>query len=188
MGRKVLPGADPFARGTAGGSLANRRGAAHSRVLCFSRRSRPSQLFDRRNGPEPSRARLLLARRSEPLTARTVLASGATRRAALAGKTPFPLVSSEHFLKPLSEPPFRVWPGCEPGRAAWICPPPTDRQPVSVPPPALPGCGSPLHFPLVHGCQLRVPPRRYFRRLDQHRLQMRVALFRDRPALLFVGR
>src|ERR1017187_4578154 len=87
MGRKVLPGADPFARGTAGGSLANRRGAAHSRVLCFSRRSRPSQLFDRRNGPEPSRARLLLARRSEPLTARTVLASGATRRAALAGKT-----------------------------------------------------------------------------------------------------
>jgi transposase len=29
----------------------------------------------RRNGPEPSRARLVLARRSEPLTARTVLAS-----------------------------------------------------------------------------------------------------------------
>src|ERR1035441_2217981 len=26
------------------------------------------------------------------------------------------------------------------------------------------------------------------RRLDQHRLQMRVALFRDRPPLLFVGR
>jgi hypothetical protein len=43
--------------------------------------------------PELSRARLLWARRSEPWTARTVLALHPSRRVALLGKLPFPLVS-----------------------------------------------------------------------------------------------
>ena len=49
----------PVRRGTAGGSLANRSCAAHGWLL-FSRRSRPSRLVLRQNGPEPSRARRFL--------------------------------------------------------------------------------------------------------------------------------
>src|ERR1035438_6324126 len=177
----------PCKRGTAGGSLTNRRCGAHPRWL-FSRRSRPSQLFLRQNGPQPSRARLFLARRSGPLTARTGLASAVSRRAALVGKQPFPLVSFELFLTPLSRPPFRPPGACAAGTAGRICPPPTDTPPASAPPPGLPGCDSPAPPPA------RVPPpiadstARQFRRLDQHGLQMRVALLRDRSPLLLVGR
>src|ERR1039457_3943777 len=121
MRRRTSLWQTPVRRGTAGGSLTNRRVAARSRVLLFSRRSRLSQLSDRRNGSEQSRARLLLARRSEPLTARTVLASGTSRRAALVGKQLFPLVSSELLLKPLSRPPVPVWADCEPRTAGRIC-------------------------------------------------------------------
>jgi hypothetical protein len=131
----------PGRRGTAGGSLTNRRCGAHPRWL-FSRRSRPSQLFLRQNGPEQSRARRLLARRSEPLTARTVLASALSRRAALVGKQPFPLVSFELFLTPLSRPPFRPPRECGAGTAGRICPPPTDTPPASAPRLASPGCDS----------------------------------------------
>src|ERR1017187_2709848 len=141
----------PVRRGTAGGSLTNRRCAARSRWL-FSRRSRPSRLFLRQNGPEQSRARLFLARRSEPLTARTVLASAVSRRAALVGKQPFPLVSSEFFLTPPSRPPFRPSRACGAGTAGRTCPPPTDTPPASALPPEWPGCDSPAPPPA------RVPP------------------------------
>src|ERR1035438_8010159 len=94
MGRETLLGTVLPMRGTAGGSLTNRCFVAHPRWL-FSRRSRPSHSLLRRNGPQPSRARRLLARRSVPLTARTVLPLPPPRRAALVGKQPFPLVSSE---------------------------------------------------------------------------------------------
>src|SRR5208283_1100251 len=151
MGRETLLGTVPLTRGTAGGSLTNRRCVVHPRWL-FSRRSRPSRLFLRQNGPEPSRARLLLARRSEPLTARTVLASAASRRAALVGKQPFPLVRSELFPTPLSRPPFRPPRACRAGMAGRICPPPTDTPPVSALPPKSPGCDSPAPAPA------RVPP------------------------------
>src|SRR5208282_6437088 len=104
----------PFRRGTAGGSLANRSCAAHGRLWLFSRRSRPSRLVLRRNGPQGSRARRFLARRSEHLTPRTVLASEISRRAAWVGKQPFPLVSFELFLTPLPEPPSRLPVHCAP--------------------------------------------------------------------------
>src|ERR1017187_5696453 len=146
MGRETLLGTVPLTRGTAGGSLTNRRCGAHPRWL-FSRRSRPSRLFLRQNGPQQSRARPILARRSEPLTARTVLASAASRRAALVGKQPFPLVSFELFLTPLSRPPFRPPRGCGAGTAGRICPPPTDTPPASAPPPEWPGCDSPAPPP-----------------------------------------
>src|ERR1039458_9283288 len=140
-----------FRRGTAGGSLTNRRCGAHPRWL-FSRRSRPSRLFLRQNGPEQSRARLGLARRSEPLTARTVLASATSRRSAMVGKQPFPLVSSEFVLTPLSRPPFRPPRECGAGTAGRTCPPPTDTPPASAPPPEWPGSHSPVPPPA------RVPP------------------------------
>jgi hypothetical protein len=51
----------------------SRFGLRTSRESC-SRRSRPSHVLVGRNGAQPARARLLLARRSEPLPASTVLA------------------------------------------------------------------------------------------------------------------
>src|SRR5450432_2817683 len=103
--KENLRRAAPQTRGTAGGSLTNRCIATHCRVLVIFPPERPSHRYFRRNGPEPSRARPVLARRSEPLTARTVLASDPSRRAALVGKSPFPLVSSERVSKPLLRPP-----------------------------------------------------------------------------------
>jgi hypothetical protein len=47
-----------------------------------SRRSRPSRLLPGRNGAQQARARLLLARRSEPLPASTVLLARLRRRTA----------------------------------------------------------------------------------------------------------
>ena len=61
-----------------------------------SRRSRPSQSPSGRNGAQPSRARRCLARRSEPLTASTVLASTTASTGGFGGNT-FPLVSFERF-------------------------------------------------------------------------------------------
>ena len=43
---------------------------------------------------------------------------------------------------------------------------------------------SAVHLPFVHGRQLRIPPWRQFRRLDQHRLQMRIPLLGKRSTLL----
>src|SRR5205085_12589557 len=101
-----------------------------------------------RNDPQRSRARPVLARRSEPLTARTVARFGVDRRAAWVGSQLILLVSSEPVFTPLFRTPEQ--PG--PGMAGGICPPPADTPLVSAPPLESPGCDG---RPPARACVLR---------------------------------
>src|ERR1700730_9980471 len=100
-----------------------------------------------RTGPQRSRALRALARRSDPLTARTVARFGVDRRAAWVGSQMILLVSSEPVFTPLFWTPGRLGP--ELGMAGRICPPPADTPLVSGPLLESPGCDG---RPQVRAC------------------------------------